>query len=672
MKRTILRSLILTALVLLAQRGLAAEKTLPKVLLIGDSISKGYTPYVAEMMKDQAIITHSKGNAGPTMRGLENIDEWLAVDRWDVIHFNWGLHDMYRWNYKEDERSPAAYEKRLDILVSRLKKTGAKLIWATTTPACSEAEQKCKVIVDPGTEREYLEAAARVMKKHTIQVNDLHAFMAPNWKAYSIAENNVHYTPIGSEKLAEQVVAKISSLLKTSSSVEENISTRLGNYGDYQTSEIFSAGDAVVKIKAFNELGWHIVVIPEPHGSEKGVTLKMKDAPSMEGYTFTPEIPKYEYWRKTGDSVDLPTMPEGWGWYFLRKPLVLSSPKAPGPEHLITTKKTVIKKAKYPVVDVHTHVLLSFKDPGLYLRLLDQAGVAVLVDSPLATFTQRTKDTYEKMEKRYPNRFITFGTIDFSNRYQDGFSDAALARLETDVKTMGIAGVGETHDKGAGVYGHALRPDARGRVHVNDNRIMPIWRAAARLKLPILFHIAEPIGNYAPFGEHPFERWGSVSRKYNLWGTSVLSRDEMMLRRNSLMKDIPELVIIGAHMGSLEDDLQRLGDTFDKYPNFYVEIGQRHITFGQQPNLARKFFIKYQDRILFGQDGVQTLETYRNHFRFLETDDDLISFSSRRPPVYGLNLPDEVLRKVYYGNAAKLMPKVKKALQNQYPDLEFP
>jgi|GEM_PF-292588 len=672
MKRIIPGILILTSLSLFAKTGTASEETLPKVLLIGDSISKGYTPYVAEMMKGQAIVTHNKGNAGPTMRGLENIDEWLTVAKWDVIHFNWGLHDMYLWNYKEDERSPAAYEKRLDVLVSRLKKTGAKLIWATTTPACPEAEQKCKVIVDSVTEKKYLEAAARIMKKHNIQVNNLHAFMAPNWTTYSIAENNVHYTKDGSKKLAEQVVAKIRPLLNAGASIEEDISKRLGNYEDYQTSEIFSAGDAAVKMKAFHDLGWHIVVIPDKQATEKGVTLKMKDAPSMEGYTFTPEKPKYEYWRKTGDSVDLPTMPEGWGWYFLRKPLPPSSLKRTGPEHLITTKESVIKKAKYPVVDVHTHVLLSFKAPGLYLKLLDQAGVAVLVDSPLATFTQQTKDTYLKMEKLHPDRFITYGTIDFSNRYQDGFSDAAIAKLETDVKTMGIAGVGETHDKGAGVYGHALRPDARGRVHVNDKRIMPIWRAAARLKLPILFHIAEPIGNYALYGEHPLERWGNVSRKYNLWGTSVLSRDEMMLRRNSLMQDIPDLVIIGAHMGSLEDDLQRLGDTFDKYPNFYVEIGQRHLTLGQQPNLARKLFIKYQDRILFGQDGVQTLDTYRKHFRFLETDDDLISFSNRRPPVHGLNLPDEVLRKVYYGNAAKLMPKVKKALQNQYPDLKFP
>ncbi|MBG89999.1 MAG: hypothetical protein CMO80_24300 [Verrucomicrobiales bacterium] len=457
----------------------------------------------------------------------------------------------------------------------------------------------------------------------------------------------------------------------TASPVEADIRQRLGNYEEYQINGKFSAGDAVVKARAFRELGWHIVVIPRGTDA-KGVTLMMKDAPSMEGYTFTPEQPQYRYWRKMGDSVELSIMPEGWGWYFLRTPLPPASARKPGPKHMITTRPTGIKKARYPVVDVHTHVQLSFPSPALYLKIMDQAGVAVLVDSPLATFNQPTKDNHLKLEKAHPDRFITFGTIDFSDRHEEGFAEAAVAKLESEVNTMGIAGIGETHDKGAGVYGHALRPDARGRVHVNDRRIMPLWRAAARLKLPILFHIAEPIGNYAAIGENPRERWGYVSRKYSLWGTSVLSRDEMMLRRNSLMDKIPDLVIIGAHMGSLEDDLQRLADTFDKYPNFYVEIGQRHYTLGQQPNATRKLFIRYQDRILFGQDGVQTLDHYRKHFRFLETDDDLISFSSHRPPVHGLRLPDEVLRKIYYGNAAKLMPKVKKALQNQYPDLEFP
>ena len=128
MKNLIFGLLTLISFSLFAANDAAPAKKLPKVLLIGDSISKGYTPYVIEMLREEALVTHNKGNAGPAMRGLENIDEWLAVDEWDVIHFNWGLHDMYLWNYRESDRAPAAYEKRLDTLALRLKKTGAKLI----------------------------------------------------------------------------------------------------------------------------------------------------------------------------------------------------------------------------------------------------------------------------------------------------------------------------------------------------------------------------------------------------------------------------------------------------------------------------------------------------------------------------------------------------------------
>ncbi len=454
--------------------------------------------------------------------------------------------------------------------------------------------------------------------------------------------------------------------------LEKEISSSLAGYEAYQPSKLFSADAGQVKVKPFKDLGWHIVVIAEKGSDKRKVTLKMAGAPGMEGYTFSPVKPRYDYWRVAGDSVEVELMPGGWGWYFLRKPREPSSLRHFDPEPLITTKETVVKKAKYPVVDVHTHVALYEQDPGEYLKILDEVGVAVVVDSPLASFGQSTEDGYRMLEKFYPDRYLTFATIDFNQRHQDNFAVQAIAKLEADVKTMGVSGVGETHDKGAGVFGHALRPDRRGPVHIDDQRLLPLWRAAARLKLPLLLHISEPLGNYVRPREHPYARWGRVSRKYNLFGTDVLSHAEMMRRRNSLMDEIPGLVIIGGHMGSLEADLEELGRTFDRYPNFYVEIGQRDIALGRQPNQARRFFIKYQDRILFGQDGIKTADAYRKHFRLLESDDDLIVFSRNRPPVYGLHLPDEVLRKVYYGNAAKLMPRVKQALQNQYPDLKFP
>ena len=192
---------------------------LPKVLIMGDSISIGYTSHVIENLKGVAEVRRHRGNAGPTIRGVAKIEEWLGKGKWDVIHFNWGLWDMYGWEYHKDDRSPEAYGKRLESLVGRLKKTGAKLIWATTTPACPANEAtmerrfKQNIRISPELERKYLDIALIVMKKHGVKVNDLHAFMKSRWTKYAIADDNVHFTKLGSRKLGEQVAQAIQSLL---------------------------------------------------------------------------------------------------------------------------------------------------------------------------------------------------------------------------------------------------------------------------------------------------------------------------------------------------------------------------------------------------------------------------------------------------------------------------
>jgi len=197
----------------------AGDRTLPKVLIIGDSISIGYTSYVIENLKGVAEVRRHKGNAGPTIRGVARIEDWLGKEQWDVIHFNWGLWDMYGWEYHKEDRSPEAYGKRLDSLVGRLKKTGAKLIWATTTPACPANETtmerrfKQKVRISSELERKYLDAALVVMEKHDVELNDLHTLMKPLWSKYAIADNNVHFTKLGSRKLGEQVAKAINSFL---------------------------------------------------------------------------------------------------------------------------------------------------------------------------------------------------------------------------------------------------------------------------------------------------------------------------------------------------------------------------------------------------------------------------------------------------------------------------
>ena len=191
----------------------------PRVLIIGDSISIGYTKQVAKLLEDKAQVSRIPQNGEWTGTGVKKIDDWLGETHWDVIHFNFGLWDMYGWRYKDEDRSPKAYEERLEKIVTRLEKTGAKLIWATTTPACPEPEVtmrrqfKTEVVFTPEEEQAYLDAAARVMKKHKVQVNDLHARVKPDLDDLLVAPDNVHYTAKGYALLAEQVAGVIAEAL---------------------------------------------------------------------------------------------------------------------------------------------------------------------------------------------------------------------------------------------------------------------------------------------------------------------------------------------------------------------------------------------------------------------------------------------------------------------------
>ena len=213
------------------------KKELPQVLLIGDSISIGYTPHVKQLMQAEANIVHNKGNAGPTENGLKNIDEWIGTTKWDVIHFNWGLHDLcYRHpesktQGKRDKvkgtvsTSLAQYEKNLEILVHRLKKTSATLIWATTTVVPEDEEGRFV-----GDDSKYNAVAARVMKTHAIAINDLHATSKGFAPEAFAGKGNVHFKEDGSKKLAGQVADKIRVALASTSKAKVSESPRRPNF----------------------------------------------------------------------------------------------------------------------------------------------------------------------------------------------------------------------------------------------------------------------------------------------------------------------------------------------------------------------------------------------------------------------------------------------------------
>ena len=211
-----LKSLLALSFSLLLLSGIQAEAAPPNVLLLGDSISIGYTKGVTELLKDSAKVQRPSANCGDTNSGLKNLDRWLGDTKWDVIHFNWGLHDLcYRHpdskvqgnrdKLKGTQAVPLAqYEKNLEELVQRLKKTGAKLIWASTT-VVPEGEAGRFV----GDDVKYNEVARRIMEKHGIPIDDLHASTTSFAGKFSSAKGDVHYTKEGYAKLAEQVATSI-------------------------------------------------------------------------------------------------------------------------------------------------------------------------------------------------------------------------------------------------------------------------------------------------------------------------------------------------------------------------------------------------------------------------------------------------------------------------------
>jgi lysophospholipase L1-like esterase len=226
-KKTIYRvSILVLLLAIISLRTAASEPRAstpdqPAVLIIGDSIAQGYTPHVKQLLKTEARVTRQPGNAEHTGTGLKNLDAWLSTNRWAVIHFNWGLHDLCYRNPQSKTNagrdrvqgqittSLEQYEKNLEQLVTRLEQTGAVLIWASTTFMPDGDEGRFA-----GDEQKYNAVAARMMQRHGIRINDLHARTAGFTPELFLKPGDVHFKPAGYQKIAIQVADQIRAALK--------------------------------------------------------------------------------------------------------------------------------------------------------------------------------------------------------------------------------------------------------------------------------------------------------------------------------------------------------------------------------------------------------------------------------------------------------------------------
>ncbi len=325
------------------------------------------------------------------------------------------------------------------------------------------------------------------------------------------------------------------------------------------------------------------------------------------------------------------------------------------PVSQLKVKQTEVVRPKFPVIDIHNH-LGDLSQTAHYLEEMDKAGVWQCVSLDGASEGEFYKEHLAASQAVSAERMLVFFYPDFNLIDTPNFGEKEAAKLEEAVR-MGCRGL-----KIYKQLGLEYRDKNGDLVAIDDPRIDPLWEKCAELGVPVIIHISDPVAFFTPIDRYN-ERYDELAAHPH-WGfsdtTRYPSKETLIEQRNRVLERHPNTIFIGAHVANLPEDLGRVSMWLDTYPNLYVDFCARISELGRQPYTARKFMIKYQDRILFGTDTPCKAEAYRMYYRFLETDDEYIDPSighhlQGRWAIYGLYLPDEVLQKIYNGNALKLL-----------------
>lgn len=334
------------------------------------------------------------------------------------------------------------------------------------------------------------------------------------------------------------------------------------------------------------------------------------------------------------------------------------------PQSKLVTKTTLVTKPKFPVVDAHNHLADPFgggwdkKPLNELLDLLDEAYVPHYVDLDGGWGEEILYHHLDTFKSKAPERFQIFGGVDWSRWKEMGnrFPEWAAGRLKIQ-KEAGAQGL-----KIWKPFGLQVRDEKDLLVKVDDARLNPIWETAAELGFPVLIHIADPVAFFDPIDETN-ERWEELGEHPDWAFTSPPFPPfmEIMHAFKNLVTRHKSTTFIGAHVGCYGENLGWVGQMLEDCPNYYIDISARLGELGRQPYTARKFFIQYQDRILFGSDMGPDLDAYRLYYRFLETDDEFFNYNTSDVPVQGrwyvcgLYLPEDVLKKIYSENARRVL-----------------
>ena len=325
------------------------------------------------------------------------------------------------------------------------------------------------------------------------------------------------------------------------------------------------------------------------------------------------------------------------------------------PKSTLIVPEHTVKRSKYPFIDVHNHQFdMPIKNLPKLVSEMDSLNMAFMIN--LSGFRGLyLRKSLENIKKNAPTRFGLFLNIDFEDIDDKFFSETQVALIDSAVK----AGV-----MGLKVYkslGLTSKDNKGARIAINDIRLDPIWKACGDNNIPVLIHSGEPASFWNPKDKFN-ERWLELRQKPNRYRDPEInpSFEEVIAEQHDVFRKHSNTTFINAHLGWMGNDLDRLGEHLDLYPNVLTEIGAVLAEIGRQPIRAKQFFTTYQDRILFGKDSYNVSEYY-TYFRVLETNDEYFEYYRKRHAhwrVYGLALSDSVLKKLYYKNALKLFPKI--------------
>jgi predicted TIM-barrel fold metal-dependent hydrolase len=347
------------------------------------------------------------------------------------------------------------------------------------------------------------------------------------------------------------------------------------------------------------------------------------------------------------------------------------------PQQQLVVPTHRLKRASLPVVDAHTHFHYKMRSSAEalddYVDLMDRNRIAVCVSLD-GRLGDRLDEQIEFLWSRYPDRFAIFANVNWQGNapddnpalwpcHQPGFAERTAEQLERAAE-QGISGLKVFKRLGLGYR----NPDG-SLVEIDDPRWDPIWAKCGELGLPVIIHTADPAAFFEPIDETN-ERWEELSRhpEWSFYGDQWPSRDALLAARNRVIARHPETQFIGAHIANNPENLAEVAQWLDAYPNLWVEPASRIAELGRQPFTARDFLIRYQDRLLFGTDGPWPETRLHLYWRFFETRDESFPYSEKVPPpqgfwrIYGVDLPERVLRKLYHANAARLIPGVEEKL----------